>query len=189
MIESQSGLKPSSNVRARLIVEVDGVETCRGELGSDSIASIINRLTNENEHVSRDLLTAFAQSPSNEIRYQVACQSGLSLEAVELLAHDSQANVLRALCGNEAFHKWASTDLLIDRFLTDVECADQIVRHLEDFSVADVDTIAAALSQHPDPSVRAALAGNWRAPKRFVRLLLDDPDISVRAAARATLKE
>ena len=43
--------------------------------------------------------------------------------------------------------------------------------------------------QHPDPSVRLALAENSRAPLYAVKALLNDPDIDVAAAARKELKD
>ena len=50
-------------------------------------------------------------------------------------------------------------------------------------------TVATALIEHPDPSVRLALAENSSAPAYAIKALLSDPDIDVAATARRELKD
>jgi hypothetical protein len=73
---------------------------------------------------------------------------------------------------------------IIDR---DVDAAESIAGYVESYESAASDDIAEALAKHTDPRVRAALASNSSAPKKFLKNLLKDSDSRVRASAKQSL--
>jgi len=66
----------------------------------------------------------------------------------------------------------------------------QIAQNVEDYyEQCDIGALAKLLAGSADPSVRAVLASNSRAPKLIVRDLLKDPDPEVRRLAQNTLRQ
>lgn len=173
------------NVRFSLLIEVEGGEGQRFEIGSEVLARMSGGIPDAAD--SREILHLLAMSPSSEVRTDVAYKDCLSEETVALLANDDSIDVRRRLCGQTPFSEWATTEKLIEFINLDIDCARTIAGRINEYSNADTNQVAAALRDHSDPDVRRALAGCWGIAKNIAKQLLKDNDPDVRAAAKRTL--
>jgi predicted GNAT family acetyltransferase len=119
----------------------------------------------------------------------VACKAVISEETVATLASDSSPEVIEALV-NAQCRKLSGSAIaqIIQRNWSGIN--RQIAQNVEDYyEQCDIGAISKLLAATADPSVRAALASNSRAPKLIVRDLLKDPDSEVRRLAQNTLRQ
>ncbi|MBT6193881.1 MAG: HEAT repeat domain-containing protein [Proteobacteria bacterium] len=175
-----------SSVKFKLVIEIDAAEVYNEELGAECVSGLTSRLQDMEE--TKELFGYLAQCASSEVRIDIAYMDNLNEETVELLSRDASIDIRRRLCGATPFREWASTELLIEYIKADIDCAKTIAGGLGDYNDADPNKVAIELCKHSDPDVRNALAGSWGTPKKLLKQLLSDPDASVRASAKRTLR-
>lgn len=173
------------NMKFSLLVQIEGGEEKRFEIGSEVLSQMSSSLPDASD--SQEILHFLAMSPSSEVRSGIAYKDCLSQETVELLAKDNSIDVRRRLCGQTPFSEWATTEKLIEFINLDLDCARTIAGRINEYSNADTNEVAAVLRDHSDPDVRRALAGSWGIAKNIAKQLLNDADPDVRATAKRTL--
>jgi hypothetical protein len=168
-------------MRIKLVVDEHEVE-----LGSQGLDLLVGNLPDADESLA-DLYHTLAQSNIAAVREAVARKSVISEETIANLASDPSPDVIWALvsaqCGRLSESAVAQ---IIQRNWSGVN--REIAQNLENFDQGDVTALAMLLAGSADPSVRAALASNHRAPKVVVRRLLMDDDPGVHRSAQYTLK-
>ena len=158
------------------------------QLGWEALESLVRDLPNDDESLA-DLFHGLAQSNIAAVRAAVACKAVISEETVATLASDSSPEVIEALV-NAQCRKLSGSAIaqIIQRNWSGIN--RQIAQNVEDYyEQCDIGAISKLLAATADPSVRAALASNSRAPKPVVRELLKDPDPEVRRSAQNTLRQ
>jgi hypothetical protein len=158
------------------------------QLGWEALESLVRDLPNDDESLA-DLFHGLAQSNIAAVRAAVACKAVISEETVATLASDSSPEVIEALV-NAQCRKLSGSAIaqIIQRNWSGIN--RQIAQNVEDYyEQCDIGAISKLLAATADPSVRAALASNSRAPKLIVRDLLKDPDSEVRRLAQNTLRQ
>jgi len=158
------------------------------QLGWEALESLVRDLPNDDESLA-DLFHGLAQSNIAAVRAAVACKAVISEETVATLASDSSPEVIEALV-NAQSRKLSGSAIaqIIQRNWSGIN--RQIAQNVEDYyEQCDIGAISKLLAATADPSVRAALASNSRAPKLIVRDLLKDPDSEVRRLAQNTLRQ
>jgi hypothetical protein len=155
------------------------------QLGCE-LESLVGSLPDEDESLA-DLFHKLAQSNIAGVRAAVARKRVISEETVANLASDTSPEVIDALVSAQC-GKLSESALvqIIQRNWTGVN--REIARNVEDYNQSCITAVAKLLADSADPSVRAVLASNGRAPKLIVRQLLKDPDPEVRRLAQDTLK-
>ena len=168
-------------MQIKLIVDEHEVE-----LGYEVLESLVRGLPDEDESLA-EVFNKLAQSNIAGVRAAVACKRVISEETVAKLASDSSPEVIDALVSAQRC-KLSESALaqIIQRNWSGVN--RDIARSVEDYNQSDITVVAKLLSGSADPSVRAALASNGRAPGSIARQFLKDPDPEVRRLAQDTLK-
>lgn len=174
-----------SKLTFKLTVQNDAGEVTSYDLGAEALARLAGSLPDNAEN--SELFHHLAQSPSSDVRTEIAYRDNISEATVELLAHDPAIDVRRRVCGQTPFSEWATTETIVELVNADIDCAKTIAGRISEYSNADANVIAAAIMQHSDPDVRNALASSWGAPKKVIKQLLEDDDAGVRASAKKTL--
>jgi len=162
------------------------VDEHEAQLGCEGLESLVCSLPDWDESFAK-VFHKLAQSNIAGVRAAVASKRVISEETVANLASDSSPEVIDALVSEQRC-KLSESALaqIIQRNWSKVN--RDIARYVEDYNQSDITEVAKLLSGSADPSVRAALASNGRAPKHIVRQLLKDPDPDVRRLAQDTLK-
>ena len=173
------------NFKFFITVKKDDDEVHTQELGAEALARVLSGIADMPSN--QELIYYIANSKSFEVRKDVAYREKINVATLELLVQDTSIDVRRALCSQQAFSDWATTEIILDYANSDVECAKIIAGKLNDYSNADVSMIAKALLDHPDPEVRNVLANGWNIPKQILKKLLSDEDPGVRATAQNSL--
>jgi hypothetical protein len=155
------------------------------ELSFEDIASIVSNVTDDPEN--EDFFEIFSVHPSASVREYVAGKDNLNGSTVQILADDKCGDVLRRLVRSDKARDFLDTEQLLSIIDRDIEAAKNIASYVESYAAADIDEITAHLLKHPDPQVRAQLAGNSSAPKKALKTLLKDDDAAVRYAAKRSL--
>ena len=158
------------------------------QLGWEALESLVRDFPNDDESLA-DLFHGLAQSNIAAVRAAVACKAVVSEETVATLASDSSPEVIEALV-NAQCRKLSESAIvqIIQRNWSGIN--RQIAQNVEDYyEQCDIGALAKLLAGSADPSVRAVLASNSRAPKLIVRDLLKDPDPEVRRLAQNTLRQ
>jgi hypothetical protein len=156
------------------------------QLGCEVLESLVGNLPDEDESLA-DLFHRLAQSNIAGVRAAIAGKRVISEETVVHLASDPSPEVIDAIVSTQC-------GKLSELALTQIIARDwsgvnrNIARNVEDYNQSDITAVAKLLAGNADPSVRAALASNGRAPKLIVRQLLKDSDPEVRRLAQDTLK-
>lgn len=135
-----------------------------------------------------ELFLAAAMHPAPSVRDVVAWKDKISEEVFRILASDASILVLRALSRSEAFKKYADEMLVRKLIELDSECAQNIASNIESIELVETDEIINLLIKSRDPSVRLSLAGNYSLPKRILKMLVNDKDLSVSQEAKRRLE-
>lgn len=173
------------HISFKILVAVDGQDVYSKELGSSALEAIACSIDSDRD--DQVLIGYLSQSPSYEVRKQIARIENISPITLERLADDECAAVRRELLSNSAFQKWSPTSFIAQNVL-DPEYASELASCINNFQNADESELAVLLASHGDPSVRKNLARNWCAPKKLINRLLNDPDPSVSSEAQRTLQ-
>lgn len=143
---------------------------------------------------TKDIYHELAQSPSTEIRSNIASQDNLHRKTVKLLLSDSQIEVMRTMSREynfisqmtkkdiECFIDTGDSDILINM-------VNNFQNLTEDYEICERDWLCAKLNTQVDPSVRYELASSDETSDFIIEKLTEDPDINVSQAAKETLKE
>jgi hypothetical protein len=168
-------------MRIKLMVDEREVQ-----LGWEALESLVGNLPDEDESLV-DLFHELSRSNIAGVRRAVAQKTAISAETVANLASDPSPEVIEALVGSQCA-KLSESALaqIIQRNWSGVN--RDIARNVESYDQSDITALAKVLAGSADPSVRAALASNYGAPKAILRQLLKDPDPEVRRSAQNTLK-
>lgn len=166
-------------------VMIEGKKKISVELGYDDLSAIVSTLPDTSENT--DTFAFLAEHPSVAVRESIACKDTLDETTVNLLAADSDVSVVRSLVRSDKARECLTTEQLLGIIDRDVDAAESIAGYVESYENAASDELAEALSKHTDPRVRAALAGNSSAPKKYLKILVKDPDARVRASAKQSL--
>jgi len=167
------------------------INNVRLELGYEMLNQL-SYIMDDNKK-TRDIAHELAKSPCCEIRTQIASRNILHPQTVSLLLPDTQIEVMRAMAGNDEFIS-QMTLADVERFINtgDPEILVKLVETMSDLTetheVCQRDWLCEKLSQHPDPAIRAELAGNEETPEFFLKKLAQDPDSDVSQAAKDTLE-
>jgi hypothetical protein len=165
-------------------LHIDGKATSI-ELSFEDIASIVSNVPDTPENAG--IFEIFSVHPSAAVREYVAGKDNLNGSTVQILAEDKFVDVLRRLVRSDNARDCLDTEQLLSIIDRDIEAAKNIASYVESYAAAETDEITAYLLKHPDPQVRAELAGNSSASKKALRSLLKDEDAAVRYAAKRTL--
>ena len=138
---------------------------------------------------SSPLFEFLAQHPSPGIRLNVANKEFLSENAVMRLSEDADISVLRNLCSNGKFKRYAREDIVVQLIAKDRECAETIASNIDEFRNCDTDALIKAFITNADPERRFFLINYYRTPARVLKGLGEDPDPGVAAEARKALAE
>jgi hypothetical protein len=157
------------------------------QLGWEALESLVDRLPDDDESLA-GLLHELAQSNIAAVRSSVALKPVITEETVALLASDPNPEVIEVLVRAQC-SKLSESALvqIIQRNWSAIN--RQIAGNVEDYyEQSDITAVAKLLAGSADPSVRATLASNSRAPRPIVRQLLQDPDPEVQRLAQRTLR-
>lgn len=176
---------PSSRSGIRFLLEVSrGAEPLISvPLDSGNVLELLSQLPDG--EASAVFLRIAAAHPSAEVRRRVAYRDHLPEDVVAALADDGSIDVLRDLVESEAFHAFATLEILRSLIQRDAEIASAIALSCDRYvKVARVELVA-ALMEHPDPAVHLQLAHKCDGlPANIVRTLREHPDPAVADAAR-----
>ena len=168
-----------------LRIVFDGEDLLQQDLSYECVVGLTARLDDTPGNTA--VFGHLAKHASGEVRILIASRENLDQSTIDILSQDASIDVRRALVAQTSFREWASTQVLLEYIAADSECAKTIACNVRDYSNADINQLATELCKHPDPDVRNTLASGWGAPKKYLRQLLSDPDLSVRASAMRTL--
>jgi hypothetical protein len=138
---------------------------------------------------SSPLFEFLARHPSPGVRLYVANKEFLSEDAVMRLSEDADISVLRNLCSNDKFKRYAREDIVLQLIAKDRECAETIASNIDEFRNCDTDALIKAFLSSADPERRFFLVNNYRTPTRVLKGLCEDPDPGVASEARIALAE
>ena len=116
-----------------------------------------------------DLLNIYAYDPSYIVRRCVAKNKHTTADILDYLANDCDSVVQEYV----ASHQNTSTEALrrlvdVDNYWVTLNATANDNAPIEEFA------------HHPDPAVRAGVAGCMTTPEQVLRLLAEDPDVQVR---------
>ena len=177
----------SKDLVFKLVITEGWKEKFSANLSYEAVSNIISGYPDKPE--SNDLFALAAQHSAAAVRENVAYKDKLSAEIVDLLSKDTSISVLRNLARSEAFRENAPQALLEKLIKTDTEVAQTIANNVDSFEQADVNKLSAILAEHEDPSVVASLAGNYSAPKKILKTLVNHPDPYVASEAKSRLED
>jgi len=169
-----------------LNVEVDG-QSMSCPVGVGLLRDIMSSYPDTEE--SSPLFEIIAQHPSSGVRLNVANKEFLSENAVARLSEDADMSVVRSLCSNRKFKRYAREDVVLPLIAKDRECAETIAYNLEGFQNCDTDVLIRAFLSSADPERRLFLISNSSLPAKLSKQLSVDPDPGVSAEARRRLAE
>ena len=156
-------------------------------VGFEFLESIASSIPDTEEYM--DLFQTLAGSGNVSVRAAIAYKDKIKSETVNILAKDSQVEVLRNLANQaEACGKVGSDE--VDRWIAlgDVELCTHIANNINNYKKCDEDVLLGKLSKHKDPKVRGAIAENYETPKKILKSLLKDKDPDVAQKAKSTME-
>lgn len=174
------------NTKYKIVAEQDGKEVYSAELGHSMLSTLVNGYT-WREPPEKELINLLSQHEAWQVRQAMASQDDLEDEVLERLAKDSSWQVLDTLIGNASFQSWADLDLVLSLIEKSPHLASDISNNFESFSNSS--DLVEALAKHPDPEVRANVAGNRATHKKILKILALDSDAAVRKSAQQTLDD
>jgi hypothetical protein len=172
--------------KVTLNVEVDG-QSMSYPIGVDLLRSIISSCSDT--EANSTLFEIMAQHPAAGIRQEVASKEFLPENARARLSEDTEMAVLRNLCSNGKFRRFASENLVLELITKDKDCAEMIASWIEEFQNCDTDVLAEAFLSSTDPERRWFLANNYSTPTKVLKRLSADPDPGIAAEAKKRLAE
>ena len=177
----------SKKYEYKLVVTEAGEEVLSKPLSYDAVASIISNAGDSEDN--EDLFTLAASHASSAVRENVAYKDHIPDSVVKLLSTDKSIGVLRNLVRSQKYKEHASLDELEKLITLDIEIAQSIAGDVESYSEADTNKLSTIVASHPDPSVVASLAGNYSAPKKILKALLNHADPFVVSEAKRRLED
>ncbi len=178
--------KKQQQWKVTLNVEVDG-QSMSCPVGIGLLREIVGNCPDVED--SSPLFEVLARHPSPGVRLHVANREFLSEDAVMRLSEDTDIGVLRNLCSNGKFKRYAREDIVLQLIAKDRECAETIACNIDEFRNCDTDALIKAFLSSADPERRFFLISNYRTPTRVLKGLSEDPDPGVAAEARKALAE
>jgi hypothetical protein len=172
--------------KVTLNVEVDG-QSMSCPVGLDLLQSIISSCSDT--EANSPLFEIMAQHPAAGIRQELANKEFLPENARARLSEDTEMAVLRNLCSNGKFRRFASENLVLQLIAKDKDCAETIASWIEEFQNCDTDVLAEAFLSSTDPERRWFLVNNYSAPTKVMKRLSTDPDPGIAAEAKKRLAE
>jgi hypothetical protein len=152
-------------------------------LGYQALAALIHALPDSPDY--QLFYSEQASHPSAQVREAIAGKNHLSESAIQQLVRDSSSSVLERLAYNPTAQALLSADILTGIFARSAEASRAIAYTLDRWN--DRKILIEKLANHPDPSVRHALAENSSTPKPVLAELTQDKDSDVKEAAQRSL--
>jgi hypothetical protein len=171
---------------ATLNIELDG-QTTSFPVGVALLQDIANNYPDTEE--SLGFFDLMSRHPSAGVRQNVAGKEFLSESAVETLSKDPDLSVLRALCSNQKFRRYAQLEDVAPMILKDRDCAERIAWNLETFENCALSELINVYLSSPDPERRLFAVNNSSLPIKVAKQLSTDPDPSVAEEARKRLAQ
>lgn len=168
-------------------IVVNGVEVSLGHRELENVCWML-----EDCEKNREIFHEMATSGFVEIRRHIAGCEHLNSDTFKMLLDDSSIEILRSILVNDKAKEWITMDH-IKRYLEigDTEMMVTLVSdvgfYANEKEVCDMNWLCEQLSNHPDPSVRFALAENVDVPIYLLIKLANDDDVEVAAQAKETL--
>jgi hypothetical protein len=170
------------------IAGLDIVFTVNGEsveIGSEALANLVYNL--RDNKVYKLTYAEFAKSSAYEVRENVAGKENLDEETVFILANDPVESVVENLLGSEAA-RCLNDDILTKLIDRSPKLAGIVAGRVGSFEECNINNLCELLANHNDPMVRRNLAGNYSAPKKFLKKLKSDEDPEVSDDAQRSLE-
>ncbi|MCD4722642.1 MAG: hypothetical protein K8S13_22705 [Desulfobacula sp.] len=169
-------------------LEINGVSINLGFKTLEFIADILPDCE-DNSLIFHEL----AKSKSSEVRIAVANKRYLMTETAKLLLKDSSIMVLCQIIRTDIGVSCLNKNILT-RFieLNSVRLLKTIIMELDEivneFDCCDMTYLVDLLVQHQDPLIKYELA-EMDIPECYLKILADDPDLSVARVAKSNLLE
>lgn len=170
--------------KVTLNVELDG-QSMSCPVGIGLLREIVDSYPDRED--SSPLFEFLTQHPSPGVRQRVANKEFLSENAVMRLSEDVDISVLRNLCSNGKFRRYAREDIVLQLIAKDRDCAENIAVNIEEFRSCDTDALIKAFLSSADPERRLFLVNDYRTPTKVLKGLSADPDPGVAAEAKNAL--
>lgn len=179
--------KMASKLTFKLVVEEDGNEVFSKPLSYEAVSNIVSNY--EDEEGSNEFFTLAAKHPASSVRENVAYKDKISPEIMSILIKDSSIAVLRNIVRTESFKENAGPEDIERLIKLDVEIAQAIAGDIDSYQQADASKLCSLILALDDPSILAALAGNYNAPKKILKELVNHPDPHVANEAKRRLED
>lgn len=139
-----------------------------------------------------DLFEKLSLHPAVEVRTEIAYKDNINEATVKRLVVDREIEVVRRILSNSASRNRLDFEILKSLIAKDRDCATTIANNIEEWNSEgffdfDAKDLAEVIIQHPDPTVRFALADSYRVPKSILKKLSKDPDPYVASTAKHAL--
>jgi hypothetical protein len=170
----------------KLVIEDDGKEIFSKALSYEAVSNIASNY--EDNVDNNDFFEIAAKHPASTVRENIAYKDKISEETLNLLMQDKSLPVLRNLVRTETFKENASADDIERLINLDVELAQNIAGDIDSYQQADAGRICSLILSMEDPSILSSLAGNYSAPKKILKELLNHADPYVAALAKRSLE-
>lgn len=177
------------NLLFKLVIsDSDNADSVLAEINCpyDAFGSVLSYL--QDSPLLNDFFKYAVLHPAPTVRENIACKDKISEEVFKILAEDKSITVLRDLTRSESFRKFANEHLVRRLIELDSECARNIADNYELLEQVDSDVILQLLVNSEDPTIRYALVSNYAAPKRVVKMFLEDREIQVSDEAKRRLE-
>lgn len=177
----------SDKLLFKIVIEDNGKQVYAQTLSYETMSSIVSNY--EDDARSNDFFSLAAKHPASTVRENVACKDKISEEIVTELINDTSISVLRNLVRSDAFKEHASHDVVEKLVKFDHEIAQNVAGDIESYQQVNATKLLAVLVALPDPSISYSLAGNYNAPKKVLKELLNHSDPYVASEARRRLDD
>ena len=151
------------------------------------LEDVLNCIPDSKVEATVKFFMAVAGHPSSDVRAALSSREDLPEHLYVELANDADPIVLNAISRNRTAVSFLNTNKLSYLLTVSTECAKNIASNFDSIENADNVQIMNELLEKKDPAVRLFLAENSSTPKKILRILLNDSDVSVRNAAERTL--
>ncbi len=176
----------SDTLEFKIVIEENGKSVYSNKLSYENVAIIVSNY--EDNAKNNDFFALAAKHPATSVRENVAYKDKISEEIVNHLINDSSISVLRNLIRSEAFKEHASHEVVEKLVNFDIEIAQNVAGDFEAYQQANSTKLCTVLMALSDPSIAYSLAGNYNAPKKLLKELLNHNDPYVASEARRRLE-